>query len=113
MRSVFVAIVVAVSALSVAAATPASAAPPDPTDQHYLEVLSANGLGCGQGAFDCGEGAEGADYMILVGHQICRQMHGGNSRLSIAQQILRQKPNLSSVQSVQLVSAAQAAYCPD
>ncbi|MGH3644687.1 MAG: DUF732 domain-containing protein [Mycobacterium sp.] len=39
-------------------------------------------------------------------------MHGGNSKLSIEQQIIRRKPNLQSTQAVVLVTAAEAAYCP-
>jgi hypothetical protein len=105
-RGVFVAIVIGVSAVSLATAGPAYA---DPNDQHFLEVLAANGLGCGQGAFDC---TQGDDDMIQVGHSICRQMHGGNSKLSIEQQIIRRKPNLQSTQAVVLVTAAEAAYCP-
>lgn len=106
MRTVFVAIAVAVSALLLSVAGPASA---DSNDQRYLQVLAANGLGCGQGAFEC---IQGDDDMIQVGHSICRQMHGGNSKLSIAQQITRSKPTLPPAQAVLLVSAAAAAYCP-
>jgi hypothetical protein len=51
--------------------------------------------------------------MVQVGHAICRQMHGGNSKLSIEQQIMRRKPMLEPTQAVVLVTAAEAAYCPE
>lgn len=105
-RTVFAAIVVALSAVSIAAANPAAA---DTNDQQFLQVLAANGLDCGQGAFEC---SEGDTDMIQVGRSICRQMHGGNSKLSIAQQIMRRKPNIPPAQAVVLVSASEAAYCP-
>jgi hypothetical protein len=105
-RGVIVAILVALSAVPLATAGPASA---DANDQNYLSTLAANGLGCGQGAFQCDRGD---DDMIQIGRSICRQMHGGNSKLSLAQSIMRAKPAVSSTQAVILVSAAEAAYCP-
>lgn len=105
-RGVFVVIATAVAAASLAVAGPATA---DSNDDHYLEILNANGLGCGQGPLAC---PIGDSDMIRMGHTICRQMHGGNSKLSIAQAIIRAKPGLQPAQAVALVSAAEAAYCP-
>lgn len=106
-RTVKVAIAITLSAASIAAAAPAVA---DDNDQQYLQVLAANGLACGQGAFQCSEGDD--TYMIKIGRSICRQMHAGNSKLSIAQQIIRRMPNIPPVQAGTLVSASAAAYCP-
>jgi hypothetical protein len=39
-------------------------------------------------------------------------MRGGNSKLSIEQQIIRMKPKMQPTQAVVLVTAAEAAYCP-
>jgi Protein of unknown function (DUF732) len=104
-RGILVAIVIAVSAASVVAASPASA---DSGDAQYLAALKASELGCGQGPFDCPTGD--AD-MIQIGHSICRQLRG-NSQMAIAQAILRVKPGMPPGQAVALVSAAKAAYCP-
>jgi phage tail protein X len=106
MRGVFIAIVLALSATSIVAAGPAWG---DSNDDHYLDVLKSSGLGCGQGAFECTTGDED---MIQIGHAICRQMHGGNSQLSVVQAVMRQKPGLQAQQAVLLVSTAKAAYCP-
>ena len=106
MRAVVVTMLAAMSAAFLVTAGPAGA---DPIDQPYLDTLSANGLGCGQGAFDC---TRGDDDMIQVGRSICRQMRGGNSKLSIEQQIMRRKTTLTSTQAVVLVTAAEATYCP-
>jgi hypothetical protein len=105
-KDVLVAIAIGCSALALAAAPPASA---DAVDQQFLQVLNANGLGCGQGAFEC---TQGDDDMIQVGRSICRQMRGGNSKLSIEQQIIRMEPKMQPTQAVVLVTAAEAAYCP-
>jgi hypothetical protein len=104
-RGVFVVIATAAAAALLAAA-PATA---DSTDDQFLGVLNANGLGCGQGAFTC---AIGDSDMIRMGHAICRQVRGGNSELSVEQAILRAKPGLQPAQAVKLVSASEAAYCP-
>jgi hypothetical protein len=104
-RGVFVVIATA-AAVALLGAAPATA---DSSDDQYLEQLNANGLGCGQGAFSC---VIGDSDMIRMGHAICRQVHGGNSQLSVAQAILRAKPGLQPAQAVKLVSAAMTAYCP-
>jgi hypothetical protein len=104
-RAVFILIATTMAAAMLAAG-PAAA---DATDDHYLELLNANGLGCGQGPFAC---PIGDSDMIRIGHTICRQLHGGNSKLSLAQGIIRAQPGVQPAQAVTLVSAAQAAYCP-
>lgn len=98
-----------IAAAAVAALLAAGPAAADSSDDQYLEILNANGLGCGQGPLTC---AVGDSDMIQIGHTICRQMRGGNSKLSIAQAIIRAKPELQPAQAVTLVSAAKAAYCP-
>jgi hypothetical protein len=104
-RGVFVMIATA-AAVALLAAAPATA---DSNDNQYLEQLNANGLGCGQGAFPC---SIGDSDMIRMGHEICRQVRGGNSKLSVEQAILQAKPGLQPAQAVKLVSAAVTAYCP-
>jgi len=105
-RGVFIVIATAVAAASLAVAGPARA---DSNDDSFLAVLNANGLGCGQGPITC---PMGDDDVIRMGHTICRQLHGGNSQLSLAQAIIRAKPDVQPAQAVALVSAAKAAYCP-
>ena len=105
-RGIGVAIVVAASAMSLAIASPARA---DANDQRYLDLLDANGLACGQTAFEC---PMGDDSMIGVGHAICRQLHGGNSVRSIGTQIVRSRPGVLPEQAAKLVVAAETAYCP-
>jgi hypothetical protein len=105
-RGVLIVIATAVAAASLAAAGPAAA---DSNDDHFLELLNANGLGCGQEPITC---PIGDGDMIRMGHTICRQLHGGNSKLSLAQAIIRAQPGLQPAQAVTLVSAAQTAYCP-
>lgn len=104
-KSVWVSIVVAVTA-SLALAGMAGA---DTTDDNYLELINANGLGCGQGPFAC---PTGDSDMIQIGRAICRQLTHGNSSLAVSQQILRQKPGVKPDMVVRLVAAAKTAYCP-
>ncbi len=106
MRGIFVGVMVALSAVSLSVAGPARA---DANDQHYLDVLNANGLGCSQAAFEC---PQGDDSMIGIGHAICRQLHGGNSERAIGAQIVRSRPGVQPDQAAKLVIAAEAAYCP-
>ena len=105
-RGASILIATAIAAASLIAAGPAAA---DLSDDHFLELLNANGLGCGQGPITC---PIGDSDVIRMGRAICRQMHGGNSKLSIAQAIIRAKPGLQPAQAVTLVSAAETAYCP-
>jgi hypothetical protein len=100
---------IAIATAAAAALLAAGPAAADASDDHFLELLNANGLGCGQGPLTC---PVGDSDMIRIGHNICRQMHGGNSKLSIAQAIIRAKPGLQPAQAVTLVAAAEAAYCP-
>jgi len=104
-KGVFVSFVVAAAA-SLAFAGPASA---DATDDTYLEMINANGLGCGQGPFAC---PNGDSDMIYVGRSICRQLTHGNSSLAVSQQILRQKPGVPPDMVVRVVAIAKTAYCP-
>jgi hypothetical protein len=105
-RGVSILIATAMAAASVYAAAPAAA---DANDDHFLELLNANGLGCGQGPFTC---PIGDSDMIRMGRTICRQMRGANSKLSITQAIIRAKPGIQPAQAVTLVAVAEAAYCP-
>jgi hypothetical protein len=105
-RGIFVAVVVAMSPVSLAVAGSAHA---DANDQQYLNVLNANGLGCAQALFQC---PQGDDSMIGIGHAICRQLHGGNSERAIGAQIVRSRPGVQPDQAARLVIAAEAAYCP-
>ena len=104
-RRVLIAIVAA-TATALLAAGPAAA---DANDDHFLELLNANGLGCGQGPFAC---PIGDSDMIRMGRTICRQLRGANSKLSISQAIIRAKPGIQPAQAVTLVAVAEAAYCP-
>jgi hypothetical protein len=104
-KGVLVSILVAVAA-SLALAGLAGA---DTTDDKYLELINANGLGCGQGPFAC---PTGDIDMIHIGRAICRQLTHGNSSLAVSQQILRQKPGVQPDVVVRLVAAAKTAYCP-
>ncbi len=81
----------------------------DTDDQHYLDLISASGLGCGEGPFDC---PNGDSDMIALGRAICRQLTHGNSSLAVEQQIVRQKPGVQPDTVVRLVGAAKTAYCP-
>jgi uncharacterized protein DUF732 len=81
----------------------------DSTDQHYLDLLKSSGLSCDQNVFDC---PDGDASMISIGHQICRQLHGGNSARSLSSTIVRSRPSVQPDQAVKLVVAAQTAYCP-
>lgn len=101
------AIAVACSAVSVALAAPAHA---DANDQQYLDLVKAAGLSCDQAVIGCPLGDES---MIAIGHSICRQLHGGNSVRSLGVQITRSQPNVQPEQAVKLVTAAEAAYCPE
>jgi hypothetical protein len=103
----WMAIVVACSAVVFAAAGPARA---DIGDQQYLDLLKTSGLSCDQNVFDC---PDGDASMISLGHQICRQLHGGNSARSLSSQIVRSKPSVQPDQAVKLVVAAKTAYCPE
>jgi hypothetical protein len=105
-RNGFVSIVVAVAA-ALAFACPAGA-DTDPSDQAYLDLLNANGLGCGQGPFACPTGD--AD-LVQIGKSICRQLTHGNSSLAVAQQIIRQKPGVPQDTIVKFVAAAKSSYC--
>ena len=107
MRSGFVSIVVAAAA-SLAFACPAGA-DPAADDQAYLNLINANGLGCGQGPFNC---PTGDSDMIQMGRAICRQLTHGNSSLAVSQAILRQKPGVQPDMAVRLVAVAKTAYCP-
>ena len=78
-------------------------------DQQYLDQLKADGLSCDQNVFDCPMGDES---MISIGHQICRQLHGGNSARSLSSSIVRNRPSVQPDQAVKLIFAAQTAYCP-
>jgi Protein of unknown function (DUF732) len=106
-RGVFVSIVIATAA-SLAFACPAGA-DTDAEDQAYLDLINANGLGCGQGPFAC---PTGNSDMVQIGRAICRQLTHGNSSLSVSQQILRQKPGVQPDMVVRLVAAAKSSYCP-
>ena len=106
MQRYFLAVAVACSAGWLAFAGAAHA---DAGDQQYLDQLKANDLSCGQTAFAC---PQGDDSMIAVAHQICRQLHGGNSARSLATQLIRNVPTLQPAQAAKLVIAAQTAYCP-
>jgi hypothetical protein len=99
---------VAATVLSLAVASPARA-DVGADDQQYLDLLTANGLACGQTAFEC---PFGDASMIAVGHAICRQLHGGNSVRSLGTQIVRSRPGVQPQQAATLVVAAQTAYCP-
>ena len=105
MRAVLVLIATAMAAAMLAAG-PAAA---DASDDHFLELLNANGLGCGQGPFTC---PIGDSDMIRMGRTICRQLRGANSKLSITQAIIRAKPGIQPAQAVTLVAVSEAAYCP-
>ena len=107
MRGGFVSIVVAVAA-SLAFACPAGA-DAGADDQSYLKLINANGLGCGQGPFNC---PTGDSDMIQLGRAICKQLTHGNSSLAVSQAILRQKPGVPPDMVVRLVAAAKTAYCP-
>jgi hypothetical protein len=108
-RGVFVSMVVAAAA-SLAFACPAGAdTDPAAEDQTYLDLLNANGLGCGQGPFGC---PNGESDLVQIGRAICRQLTHGNSSLSVSKQIIRQKPDAQPDAVVRLVSAAKTAYCP-
>jgi hypothetical protein len=100
------AIVVACSAVFLAVAGPARA---DSNDQQYLALLKTAGLSCEQAVFDC---PQGDDSMISFGHQICRQLHAGNSARSLGSLIVRSRPSVQPDQAVKLVVASQTAYCP-
>jgi hypothetical protein len=106
-RGGFVSIVVAVAA-SLAFACPAGA-DTAADDQAYLDLINANGLGCGQGPFAC---PTGDSDMIQIGRSICRQLTHGNSSMAVSQAILRQKPGVQPDMVVRLVAAAKASYCP-
>jgi hypothetical protein len=106
-RGGFVSIVVAVAA-SLAVACPAGA-DSAADDQAYLDLINANGLGCGQGPFAC---PTGDSDMIQIGRAICRQLTHGNSSMAVSQAILRQKPGVQPDMVVRLVAAAKTAYCP-
>ena len=99
------AIVVVSVVVSLATAGPAQA---DANDQQYLDLLKANGLACGESAFDC---PQGDDSMIMVGHQICTQLKA-NSKRSIAALIIQNKPGVQPQQAAALVAAAESSYCP-
>jgi Protein of unknown function (DUF732) len=92
-----------------AAAAVVAASVADTDDQHYLDLISASGLGCGEGPFDC---PNGDSDMIALGRAICRQLTHGNSSLAVEQQIVRQKPGVQPDRVVRLVGAAKTAYCP-
>jgi hypothetical protein len=104
-RGAFVSIVVAAAA-SLAFAGAAGA---DSVDQSYLDLINANGLGCGQGPFSC---PNGDSDMVQIGRSICRQLTHGNSSLAVSQAILRQKPGVQPDMVVRLVAASKTAYCP-
>jgi hypothetical protein len=106
-RGGFVSIVVAVAA-SLAFACPAGA-DSAADDQAYLDLINANGLGCGQGPFAC---PTGDSDMIQIGRAICRQLTHGNSSMAVSQAILRQKPGVQPDMVVRLVAAAKTSYCP-
>lgn len=99
---------VAASVVSLAIASPARA-DVDANDQQYLDLLTANGLSCDQAAFGC---PAGDDSMIAIAHQICRQLHGGNSARSVGTQIVRSRPGVQPQQAATLVAAAETVYCP-
>ncbi|HXO51769.1 MAG TPA: DUF732 domain-containing protein [Mycobacterium sp.] len=107
MRNLFVSIVVATAA-SLAVAGPA-AADTDASDQSFLNLINASGLGCGQGPISC---PTGDSDMIHIGRTICRQLTHGNSSLGVAQAILRQNPGAQPDMVVRLVAVAKTAYCP-
>jgi len=94
------------AAASVLFAGPAGA---DTGDQTYLDLINANGLGCGKGPFAC---PTGDGDMIRIGRAICRQLTHGNSELAVEQQIMRQKPGVQPDTIARLVGAAETAYCP-
>ena len=106
-RGGFVSIVVAAAA-SLAFACPAGA-DTAADDQAYLDLINANGLGCGQGPFAC---PTGNSDMVQIGRAICRQLTHGNSSLAVSQAILRQKPGVQPDMVVRLVAVAKTAYCP-
>ena len=87
----------------------AGTASADTTDDTYLEMINASGLGCGQGPFAC---PNGESDMIQIGRSICRQLTHGNSSLAVSQQILRQKPGVQPEMVVRVVAIAKTAYCP-
>lgn len=82
----------------------------DTGDQQYLDLLKSSGLSCDQNVFSC---PDGDASMISFGHQICRQLHGGNSARSLSTVIVRSQPSVQPDQAVKLVVAAKAAYCPE
>jgi hypothetical protein len=104
-KGAFISIVVAAISSLVFAGTAGA----DTTDDHYLELINASGLGCGQGPFAC---PTGDSDMIQIGRAICRQLTHGNSSLAVSQAIMRQKPGVQPDMVVRLVAAAKAAYCP-
>lgn len=106
-RGGFVSIVVAAAA-SLAFACPAGA-DTAADDQAYLDLINANGLGCGQGPIAC---PTGNSDMVQIGRAICRQLTHGNSSLAVSQAILRQKPGAQPDMVVRLVAVAKTAYCP-
>ena len=106
-RGGFVSIVVAAAA-SLAFACPAGA-DTAADDQAYVNLINANGLGCGQGPFSC---PNGDSDMVQIGRAICRQLTHGNSSLAVSQAILRQKPGVQPDVVVRLVAAAKTSYCP-
>ena len=105
MKGLFVALVVAAAALLASAGVAGA----DTEDDNYLNLINANGLGCGQGPFNC---PTGDSDMIQIGRAICRQLTHGNSSMAVSQQILRQKPGVQPDKVVRLVAAAKTAYCP-
>lgn len=92
-------------AAAVALATPANASD---DDQLYLDTLTQDGLGCGQGIFDC---PGGNNDMIHMAHTICTELAGGQTEPSIAAQLIRDKPGFARDQATELISAAKWAYC--
>jgi hypothetical protein len=81
---------------------------PNSNDQRFLDILTVNRLGCGQGAFDC---PDGDSDMIKIGHAICQELLSGTPEVSVEAQAIRHQAGFGRDQAVELVGAAEAAYC--
>jgi hypothetical protein len=53
------------------------------------------------------------DATIELGQDICTELHHGNTEAGVSSQLYREMPRITDKQSVNLVSAAQFAICPD